>query len=257
MITGLVILAAAGLGLAAGAWVLMALKLLFPADRRVRLKEIKGNSRPGRPRDPRSTRETAAVLAGMVGMLLLGWGSRPQVLVFLVAVGGAVGLLITRMLGKFKEGGERASTIRELTVFFEAVELYLRAGCNLPQAMRASALLTPRLRKAVSDCLACWPAGSKRALEVLRRNLGPEAEILVSLLGQVDRVGLKNLEGVMQREAYNLERLRQLAEEVNIVKRPLYFTLYRALPLAAVVGLIVGPLLYRVAGVLREAIFFF
>jgi len=254
---GLAVLAAAGLGLAAGAWVLITVKLLSSSDRKVAVRQRK-EVKPKRPRDPKSTRETIAILVGMAGMFLLGWGARPQVLAVLCSVGAVLGLIISRMLSRLGEGSERASVIRELTVFFEAVELYLRAGYNLPQAMRAAALLTPRMRRAVSNCLACWPAGSRRALEVLRQSLNvPEAEILVSLLGQVDRVGLKNLEGVMQREAYNLERLRQLAVEVNIAKRPLYFTLYRALPLAAAVGLIVGPLLYRVVGVLREAIFFF
>jgi Flp pilus assembly protein TadB len=250
-----VFLAAAGLGLAAGAWTLMAVKLLSSTRRDRPEERVK---KPRKPSDPRSVRETAAVLAGMAGMLFLGWGARPPVLALLVTLGGAVGLIITRMTFKLKEGSDRAAAIRELTVLFEAVELYMRAGYALPQAMRAAALLTPRLRRAVGECLACWPAGPRRALEVLRKNLNiPEAEILVSLLGQVDRVGLKNLEGVMQREAYNLERLRQLAAEVNIAKRPLYFTLYRALPLAAAVGLIVGPLLYRVAGVLKDAISFF
>lgn len=255
---GLAVVAAAGLGLAAGAWMLMAVKVFLSPDHKIPGRPEMAQVKPRKPRDPRSVRETAAVLAGMVGMVLLGWGTRSQVLVILAFTGMVVGFAASRMLFKLKEGSERASVIRELTVFFEAVELYLRAGYNLPQAMRAAALLTPRMRRAVSSCLACWPAGSRRALEVLRQSLGvPEAEILVSLLGQVDRVGLKNLEGVMHREAYNLERLRQLAMEVNIAKRPLYFTLYRALPLAAAVGLIVGPLLYRVVGVLREAIFFF
>lgn len=255
MTAGPVILAAAGLGLAAGAWVLMVMKLLL-SNRRDRPREAGKKDR--KPPDPRSIRETAAVLAGMAGMLFLGWGARLPVLAVLVTLGGAGGLVLIRMTFKLKEGSNRAAAIRELTVLFEAVELYMRAGYALPQAMRAAALLTPRLRRAVGECLACWPSGPRRALEVLRKNLNiPEAEILVSLLGQVDRVGLKNLEGVMQREAYNLERLRQLAAEVNIAKRPLYFTLYRALPLAAAVGIIVGPLLYRVFGVLRDAISFF
>ncbi len=255
MKAGPVLLVAAGLGLAAGAWALMTVKLLSYA-RRDRPREAGKKDR--KPPDPRSARETAAVLAGMAGMLLLGWGSKPWVAASLATLGGAAGLGLTRMMAKLKEGSDRAAAIRELTMLFEAVELYMRAGYALPQALRAAALLTPRLRRAVGECLACWPSGPRRALEVLRQNLNiPEAEILVSLLGQVDRVGLKNLEGVMQREAYNLERLRQLATEINIAKRPLYFTLYRALPLAAAVGIIVGPLLYRVAGVLRDAISFF
>lgn len=255
---GLAVLAAAGLGLAAGAWVLMAVRILGSSGRGAPVRPAEAGVKLKKPRDPRSVQETAAVLAGMAAMFFLGWGSGFRVIVGLSVVGAVIGLVICRMLFRLKEGAERASVIKELTVFFEAVELYLRAGYNLPQAMRAAALLTPRMRRAVSDCLACWPAGSRRALEVLRHGLNvPEAEILVSLLGQVDRVGLKNLEGVMQREAYNLERLRQLAMEVNIAKRPLYFTLYRALPLAAAVGLVVGPLLYRVVGVLKGALFFF
>lgn len=241
------VFASAGLGLAAGSWLLLAVKVLG-SGRKVRVK-----TRTARPE--RDKRETAAVLTGMAGMLLLAWGSRPLVLMIASTVGGALGLAAVRMLKKLREGHERASAVRELTVLFEAVELYLRAGYNLPQALRAASLLTPRLRPAVTRCLTCWPQGASYALEVLRRELGMlEAEILVSLLSQVEKVGLKDLEGVIQREAHNLERLRQLAEEVNIAKRPLYFTMYRALPLAAAVGIIVGPLLYRVVGVLRETL---
>lgn len=237
-------LASAGLGLAAGGWLLMAAKILGSG------RKVKVKTKAARPE--RDKRETAAVLAGTAGALLLGWGSKPLVLAVMAALGGALGLAAVRAMRKLREGYERASAVREITVLFEAVELYLRAGYNLPQALRAASLLTPRLRPAVARCVACWPQGARYAFDALRRELGMlEAEVLISLLSQVEKVGLKDLEGVIQREAHNLERLRQLAEEVNIAKRPLYFTLYRALPLAAAVGIIVGPLLYRVVGVLR------
>jgi len=240
--------AAGGIGLASAAlFLLLYNNLRFNLHFRVKARK------PARNKNPNAGRETLAVLVGMVALAAVGWGSR--YVTVMAALGAILGLVIVRVLMRLKSGLNKEVVVKEIVAFFEAVELYIRAGYALPQAMDAAKLLTPHLRRAVDACLGYWPSGSRQALEVMRQQINlPEADLLVSLLGQVDRAGIKNLEGVIQREAHNLERLRQLAVEVQIARRPFYFTLYRALPLMASVSIIVGPLLYRVVTVLRDNI---
>ena len=93
-----------------------------------------------------------------------------------------------------------------------------------------------------------------KALEKFKEALDIEGgEILVSLLIHMEMAGIKDLQGILTREATNIERLRRMRNEIKLSIRPIYMMVYRFLPLGAVMGIITGPLLYRTYAVLKDA----
>lgn len=242
---------ALGLGLAAAGLAGETLARLGDRAGR-RLARLVRRARPRGPARAADRGELAALAAGAVLLLLVArTASQAAALGF---SGAVLGLAVARFVRRARKEVVRQKKLREIAVFFEAVELYLRAGYSLPQAMWAASLLAPGLKDAVDRCLERWPQGARRALERFERDLGvSEAQILVSLLLQIEAVGIKNLEGVVRREAHNLDRLRRLRAEARIASRPVYYMVYRFLPLAATLVILVGPLLYRTLTVMREA----
>jgi hypothetical protein len=241
---------AAGLGLAAFAACLLA----APGAKDARLEALVSRWRPRlkKPRQKVDRVSLGLLLAG--GALLAGVAQSPGQVVTLFLAGAAVAAVLLEIGRRAKRRAEHNRRVKEIAVFFEALELYVRAGYALAQAMRAAAVLVPGIRKAVERCLDYWPSGPRKALMVLQRELGvPEAEILVSLLIQIEAVGMKDLEGVMRREARNLERLRRMRAEARLASRPVYIMVYRFLPLAATLAIVVGPMLFRTFTVMREA----
>lgn len=239
-----------GLGLAASA----ACLLTASRARNARLEDLVQHWRP-RVKKPARAADRAPLgllLAG--GTLLAGVARSPGQAVTLFLAGAAVAAVLAETARRARRQALRSRRVKEIAVFFEALELYLRAGYALPQGMRAAAALVPGIRRAVERCLDYWPSGPRKALAVLQKELGaPEAEILVSLLLQIEAVGIKDLEGVVRREARNLERLQRMRAEARLASRPVYVMVYRFLPLAATLAITAGPMLYRTFRVMREA----
>jgi len=193
----------------------------------------------------------AGCCAGLVLMLLLAWGSRFAV--FAAVSGGVLGAFVVQVALRLQREAALGTQRREVVVLFEAVDTYLRAGMSMPYALACAKVLAPHLSKAVSACLAAWPSGSAQALEILRKKIDlPEADLMVSLLLQIEKTGVMNLEGVVRKEALNLERMREAAARAKIVTRPLYFVVYRLLPLLAVFGMFAGTLYWRLLHMLKH-----
>jgi len=243
------VLFAAGVGLAA--WGMAFLAAKDPLE-----KILGGVSlRPRRPIPERfAPEDRAALVGGCIGlalMLLLAWGSRFAG--FAAAFGGALGALLVQVGHRLRREAALASRRREVVVLFEAVDTYLRAGMSMPYALACARVLTPHLSKAVSACLTAWPSGPARALETLRKKIDlPEADLMVSLLLQIEKAGVMNLEGVVRKEALNLERMREAAARAKIATRPVYFVVYRLLPLLAVFGMFAGTLYWRLLHMLKH-----
>lgn len=194
--------------------------------------------------DAEDRRLLLSVLFGTLLMAGLAWGS--QWMPIAASVGGAIGYLVYRLFIQIWFESAMQAKRREISLLFETVEFYLRAGMSLYYALSSARLVAPRLSKAVGACLVLWPSGSAKALERLKEEINlPEAEILASLLTQIDRVGFYNLQGVIQKESQNLERLREAHLKAKITSRPIFFVVYRLLPLLAVFGMFAGTLYWR------------
>jgi hypothetical protein len=155
---------------------------------------------------------------------------------------------------KLQKGIKHNRKMKDIAVLFEAVELYMKAGYSMYQAIMLSRALVPRIRKEIDICLDYWTAGPRKALEKFKEALDIEGgEILVSLLIHMEMAGIKDLQGILTREATNIERLRRMRNEIKLSIRPIYMMVYRFLPLGAVIGIITGPLLYRTYAVLKDA----
>lgn len=194
-------------------------------------------------------------ICGFVGAALLALlGRGTSYMGILVFVGMGLGAGIGKGFYTFHRTAELYTKRRQVAVLFEAVEMYLRSNMSLKQALFAAKSLTPQLNKAVSSCIIRWPANPDHALEMLRKEIGvPEADVLVSLLVRINQTGSKNLEGVIQREAQNIDKLRQVAARMKISNRPMYFMLQRALPAIAVLGMFLGSMYHHLASSLTAA----
>jgi len=195
------------------------------------------------------------VICGLAGMVLgffFGWGTR--LLLLAVLLGGAVGIMTPELVRIWRGKSTLDARRREISILFEAVELYMRAGMPMHHALTAAKTLTPNLRPAVNKCLTYWPSGAAKALQVLEKEMNlPEGDILVSLLMQVEHAGIENLEGIIHRESRRIEQMREAAEKANLSLKPLYLVLYRALPLLATLGMVAGTLFMRTLSILKDA----
>lgn len=214
---------------------------------RSRLKKAMKQSKP-------EVDKIQLLLSLATGILFAGLAGNFRTGVIFFAAGLSIGLVFYRKFQDLVALRNRNQRLKDLAVLFEAVELYTRAGYTIPQALRAAKVLTPGLKTAIEKCLDYWPAGPRAALEQFRRLIQlPEGDIFVSLLTYMEATGVKDLEGVLGREADNIERLRRLRAEASIASRPVYLMVYRVLPLVATLGILVGPLLYRTYRVMKDA----
>lgn len=195
-----------------------------------------------------------AVLFGLAGGLMLaGFFRHTRYTFLLFFLGLAAGALLAKAVHSLYQSSLEQEKKRQVAIFFEAVELYMRGGKSMPKAIGTAQKLTPLLRKAVQKCLHYWPKSPARALEEFRKEVDvPEAQILVSLLLRIEKSGINGMEGVIQRDAHNIERLRDMAARRTIFKRPMYFMMYRLLPTLTVLGMLIGSLYYRLGMVLDQ-----
>jgi len=190
--------------------------------------------------------KTALILsaAGFVLTYLLGKGT--QYSAYMALSGMSIGALASRLIFKFRKSAITYGKRRQVAVLFEATEMFIRSGMSVPQALNAAKSLTPLLSQAVKSCLVRWPSNPDLALDLMRKDIGVlEADVLVSLLQRIKNTGIKNLEGVMQRESQNIDRLRSVAIQMKISNRPIYYMVHRILPAIAILGMFIGPLIYR------------
>ncbi len=170
------------------------------------------------------------------------------------AIGYIVSFAACKFIAKARLNTARSRRLKDIASLFEAVELYMKGGYSIYQALMLAKPLAPSLKREIDECLAYWPEDPAKALEGFKKNLGvQEGEILVSLLIHIQAVGTKDFEGILSREAFNVERLRRLKSENSMAAKPFYLMVYRFLPLASAIGIITGPLLYRTYVVLRDA----
>lgn len=188
---------------------------------------------------------------GFVLGLLLGWGygSWWKTAIFGAALGYGGAKLVTKSM----KDRDKAVKMREIALIAETVDFMSEVKYSIAQSLAFASALTPRLKPVVDRCLARWPFGPERALTEFAQEVNvPEAAMLASVLVHAQKSGMEQVYRILQEESRSLESLRKTLAEVSIASKPIYFAVYRGLPLAAIGGILVGPLVYRVLKLLVD-----
>lgn len=239
-----------GVGLAAGALFLLVARLTPSAKLAARLSSLVGPERQKigvkvKREAPAGERRTVVFALGGAVFSALIVAKMPYVLAA-VPVGATLGFLASRVAARLYQSRTHFQRLREAAVLYESIDLFTRAGFTPRQAMELSLPLLTLLRPAVEKCIASWSGGALRAIEQLGSDIGlKEADVLIAVLMQIVEGGVAKLTGVMEEEALRLDELRQSLGEMRIAAKPVYSTVYIFLPVAALVGMLLGPLAFR------------
>jgi len=170
-----------------------------------------------------------------------------------LVLGAMLGLIGVKAVEKAILEIGKTQRLKETAILFEAIELYTRAGYSLVQALKASKMLTKSIRPSIDKALAHWGQSPQKALTILKEELQSEdAESIVMLLMHMEKNGSKNLNGIIRREANNIERIQRMRTEAKVSKRPLILVVYKVLPLFSVLCIVVGSLLYRMFNIFMD-----
>lgn len=179
----------------------------------------------------------AAAIAGVVGAFL--------------GMGGSY--LVRRSINDMK----KTRIMREVAVLYETINFFTRGEGDeqrftIVQALRYAAAITPTIRPMVQRCINSWAWGPARALERFAKEVDlPEANILSSVLTHAAISGMNYGRSAIEEGSRDLEELRHSLAEIRIANKPMYYTIYRGLPLVAMGGILLGPLVYHLASMLR------
>lgn len=183
----------------------------------------------------------------IITLLMIGTSQNLFVMPKNLIVGIFIGLVIAILVSKIKKEVVKAKKLNDIAILMEAIDMYTKAGYSLIQALRSAKLLTKIITSTIDKTIALWSRGPQRALEYLKNELNlEESETLILLMMHLEKTGVKRLDGVLKREAGNIERLQRMKSEISISKRPFILTIYRILPLTAIFGIVIGSLIYRV-----------
>ncbi len=184
-------------------------------------------------------------LAGLfIGLLLT---IKTQFIVQGTIASICLGYIISLVVKKGIEDVSRMRKLKELALIYEASVYYTSAGYTLRQSLEKSRDLVDLLRPALDRCLAVWPYGAIRAIYSFGEEVDlPEAGVMAGIFAHVEEKGSDFNEAAIIEQIQSLESLRKTLAEIKILSKPLYFAVYRALPLFAICGIIVGSLLNRV-----------
>ncbi len=181
-----------------------------------------------------------------ITFLILGMSKSLKSIPVSLILGLVLGLFVVRFFEQIKRNMTRTRKLKEVVSLFEGVEMYSKAGYSLVQSLRASKLLTNYITPSIDKCLSSWSMGPQKALEILKEELDlEEVDSLILLMMHLEIAGAKNLQGMIQREAHSIDRLQRMKVEVKIAHRPLILLVYKVLPIAAILGIILGSLLFR------------
>jgi Flp pilus assembly protein TadB len=198
----------------------------------------------------------ASALGGAAfGVLLtLGTGA---ILIAGIA-GSALGTAVSWFVRYSVREARKTEMMRELAVLYEIIDFFTQGEgefqhFTILQALRYGAVITPAIRPVVQRCIDAWPSGPVRALENFAKEVNlPEASILTSVLIHAEKSGMKYARSAMSEGSRDLENLRQMLAEIKIGSKPMYYMIYRMLPLAGVVGIVVGALFYHLMTMLSQ-----
>lgn len=179
---------------------------------------------------------------------LLGWfiGFWSGGNVSLAAGMAGLGYLLPEFALRVQRRAFRQKVLREISMFWELLEVYLTSGHSLLEALKSSAVGLDVLRNPVERCALRWGEGATVALEGLRREINmAEMDLVANALRQAVDYSPQSLAAYLAQESATLERVRQ--EYVNgvIAMRSQYIALYALLPASGLLLLFLGALAYR------------
>lgn len=194
------------------------------------------------------------LLISIVSGVLLTWDSPGDIgKSVLVCIGLGLGALkIYRFMKNYSQTKQWEQQVDKL---FLGMDLYLKAGIPMRNALTQAKRLTPMLSDAIDVSLKQWSAGSGTALNTLGRELKlGKHDTRVRFLKEIDDMGIKNLQGLLRRETIRIQEYRRTQEEVRIGMKPLIITVYRTLPVLTNIGMLVGVLAMYAVGSIQTAI---
>lgn len=250
----LLLVFSAGAGLTAGALV----AFVLGAVKRLRIPATPFRDywvkKSGRLTVQLSGPNRAFIFGSAAGALLVAaFTSGTPLFLNAVGIGSTSGALLGWFVHRNLQETRRLRLLREIAVLYEAVDFLTQAGYTIPQALRLGSVAAPSLRPCVERCLARYSSDRTRALEEFAREVGiSEAALLSSILMHAEESGMALGRSALQEESRSLEELRRNLAELKVVSKPLYFAVYRGLPLVAVGGVMVGPLAYRLIKLLQS-----
>lgn len=228
------------------------LRLVFASTRAWKPRWKPKLPRPG-PERAGEEKEGIVLLGGLLGGIFFGLLISGFTASSLVPVMGGLGMGVAWFIQKNTKETLKMRKLREIAALYESVVFYTKAGYTIQQSLRLGAVVTPTIRHAVERCLAMWPSGPVRALEKFAEEVDvPEAATLSTVLMHAVESGMSYGQGAIEEESRALDALRQTLAEIKIVSKPLYYCIYRALPLAAIAGVVVGPLVWRLLRVMGQ-----
>lgn len=188
-------------------------------------------------------------LAGAILTLSVVWDSELKAVISVL--GANIGFAVIWVYHRVREKTLKMQKLRGLAAIYEALVYYTRAGHNLRESLRLAGFLTPTLRPDIEHCVRRWLNGPEKAVQEFAERVNiPEAQVLAGLLVHCIDSGMDFGESAMQAEAKSLEDIRRTLVEVKIASKPVYYAMYRALPLVAISGIIIGALGYRAINML-------
>ncbi len=184
-------------------------------------------------------------IIGATLALLISWGDIScinYVMAFSI-IGLLIGIFVRKSIKKSKENRLRF----ELAVLYEVVDFYTTAGYSIAQSLELGSHILPNLRSVIEKVLELYPQGYYKALQILTEEIPlKESEILVYILSYMEEMGVERGRPAIEEEARQLELIRKTASEMQIMNKPLYYTIYRLMPVISLGGILLGPLLHRI-----------
>ncbi len=226
-----------------------------------RLKSLRLHSGGAKStKSDKENKESNITLAGALGgaafgvLLTLGTGA------ILIAgiVGSVLGTAVSWFVRYSAREARKTEMMRELAVLYEIIDFFTQGEgefqhFTIQQALRYGAVITPTIRPVIQRCIDAWPSGPVRALEAFAKEVNlSEASILTSVLIHAEKSGMKYARSAMSEGSRDLEDLRQTLVEIKIGSKPMYYMIYRMLPLAGLCGIVVGALFFHLLTMLSQ-----
>ncbi|GBF33619.1 hypothetical protein DCCM_2725 [Desulfocucumis palustris] len=165
--------------------------------------------------------------------------------IYMFQVGLMVGFLVAKFLGNTKKTIDYRTKVKEISILYDSIDLFSESH-SIHQALAKAGELTPSIRDSVEKCVNRWPQGPVKALHHFAKEVNfPEAEILASVLQHITLSGKSEKSGLLSEESAKLEERLRRNYEKEIAARPLYQTIYLALPGFALVGIVLFPIGYK------------
>jgi hypothetical protein len=215
-----------------------------------RFKALRKGKKPVKQKSKEEAFKDKVTLGFMLGgAFLLGLITfRSQFFTLSLPIGISIGFITSKFFNKTIMATKRLAKLKDISLLYESVDLFTKAGFNIKQSLQISKILVPSISENINQCINDWPSGPLKAIERFGSEINkdlPEADVLTGLLMQAEECGTCNISGIMEQEALRLSELRKMAAESKIAVGPIFSTIYMFLPVASILGVILTPIAYQ------------